>query len=144
MALLPTAETDAAQSYAMVDRAVVAHHGGFTDHHAHAVIDEDAAADTGGRVNFDAGAETSDVAQPPCKAVTALNPTPVGSAVKRQRMQTGIAENHLHRTERRRVSLKNGPHVFLNALKHLLRILFLSVLVSGKGDFREPILHLVF
>ena len=53
--------------------------------------------------------------------------------MKCQRMQAGITENHLHRTKRCRVSLENGPHVFLNALKHLLRILFfLSVLVSGK------------
>ena len=45
----------AAQGHAMVERAVVADFGGFADHHTHAVIDEEAPADLGARMDLDAG-----------------------------------------------------------------------------------------
>ena len=120
MALLSATEADAAQRHAVIDRAVVANNGRLTDHHTHAVVDEDAAADACGRMNFNAGEKAADMAHPTGKTVPSLDPAPVCGAVKRQRVQPRIAENHLPGTESGRVSLENGPHIFLDALKHCL------------------------
>ena len=108
----------------MIDRAVVADLRGFADHHAHAVVDEDAPADADRRVNFNAGAEAPDVAHPAGKAVPALNPAPVRAAVKGKRMQARITEENLQGADGGRVPLQNGPHVFLDALKHCLESFF--------------------
>ena len=61
LALVPGS---AAERDAMVERAVVADFGGFADDHAHAVIDEHAAADRGPRVDLDAGQEAAPVREP--------------------------------------------------------------------------------
>ena len=52
LALVPRS---AAQRDAVIERAIVADFGGLAHHHAHAVIDEHAAADGGAGVDFDAG-----------------------------------------------------------------------------------------
>lgn len=100
MALLSAAETDAAQRHAVIDRAVVAYDSRFPQHHPHTMVNENATADTCSRMNFNAGTKTPHVADPAGKTVPALNPTPVSGAMKCQRMQAGITENHLHRTKR--------------------------------------------
>ena len=51
----------AAQRDALVQQHVVADFGGLADHHAHAVIDEEAAADGGAGVDFDAGEKAADL-----------------------------------------------------------------------------------
>ena len=41
----------------------MAHFGGFTDHHAHAVVDEHAVADPGAGVNLNTGEGSAELAE---------------------------------------------------------------------------------
>ena len=52
----------AAEGDALVERHVVADLGGLADHHAHAVIDEEAPTDLRARMDLDAGEEAAEVA----------------------------------------------------------------------------------
>src|ERR1043165_2204865 len=53
--------TGAAEGDALVEHDVVADFGSFTDDHAHTVIDEEAAADDGAGMDFDAGEKAREV-----------------------------------------------------------------------------------
>ena len=61
MALGAAVQRGAAQGHALVDGAVVADDGGLADHHAEAVVDEDAPADGGARVDLDAGDDAREI-----------------------------------------------------------------------------------
>ena len=43
------------QGYPLIQQALITDHGGFTDHHAHAVVDEHPLADLGAGMDFDTG-----------------------------------------------------------------------------------------
>ena len=100
---------------------------GLSDEAVAAVCAQAASCGVVEAVNFNspgqvviAGEKAADMAHPTGKTVPSLDPAPVCGAVKRQRVQPRIAENHLPGTESGRVSLENGPHIFLDALKHCL------------------------
>ena len=52
---------DAAQGHPVIERDVVADLRGLADHHAHAVVDEEAAADAGAGMDLDAGQEAAEM-----------------------------------------------------------------------------------
>ena len=112
------AETGAAQRNAVVNRAVVAHFGRFSDHDAHAVVNEDAAADLGRGVNFNTGQETRRMAHHTGRYVPPLKVAPVGPAVHHQGVKPRIRKRDLELTLSGRVFFKNGFDIFLNAFKH--------------------------
>ena len=73
-------EADAAQGDALIERHVVADLGGLADHHAHAVVDEEAAADHGTGVDLDAGHEAADLRDEAAGELPAAPPEPVRRA----------------------------------------------------------------
>jgi hypothetical protein len=54
----PRLRPRATEGHPVVQQHVVTDDGGLTDHHAHAVVDEEPATDRGARVDLDAGEET--------------------------------------------------------------------------------------
>ena len=54
-------EADAAQGDTLIEGHIVADLGGLADHHAHAVIDEEAPPDPRARVDLDPGHEAADL-----------------------------------------------------------------------------------
>jgi hypothetical protein len=47
------------EGYALIEQAAIANFAGFTNHHSHAVIDENASPDSGARMYLDPGNPTS-------------------------------------------------------------------------------------
>src|SRR3546814_1500524 len=85
----------AAEGDALVEGHVVADLRGLADHHAHAVVDEEAAPDGGARMNLDAGQQARDGGNPPPDQEPAPAPEGVGQPVEDDRLETGIAKHHL-------------------------------------------------
>ena len=50
------------QGDALIEQAAVAHHGGFTDHYTHAMVNEHPTSDGGARMDLYAGQATAELA----------------------------------------------------------------------------------
>ena len=83
----------AAQGDAVVDGAVVADLGGLAKDDAHAVVDEQPAADGGAGVNLDAGLVAAPLADPPGQEKVAPLVQPVGDAVVHQDVKARVQQH---------------------------------------------------
>ena len=73
MPLRASRQRSTAERYALIERDIVTHLGGFADHHAHAVVDEYPLSDACPRVNFNAGQHPAEMRNEPAgKQPTAL------------------------------------------------------------------------
>jgi hypothetical protein len=61
----------------VIEGAVVADHRRFADHHAHAVIDEEAPADHGARMDLDPGEESRQIGDDAGEPLEIAFPQPV-------------------------------------------------------------------
>src|SRR3954451_496501 len=95
MPLGPAVKRSAAERHALVDRAAITHYGCLTDDHAHAVIDEDTAADRRARMDFDAGEPAPHLGGEAPEPAQATQPEPVRELVDVDRVEAGIAGQHL-------------------------------------------------
>ena len=79
---------------------MVSHFGGFTDHYAHAMVDEDTVADAGAGVNLDAGQATAQLAQQAGWQFQgeAGPPQAVTEAVRRDGLKPWVAEQDFQGT----------------------------------------------
>jgi hypothetical protein len=117
---LAAGEAGAAEGHALVDRHVVAHLGRFADHHARAVVDEQPAADLGGRVDLDPGEHLRDVGQHArCERHAGLVEG-VRDAVREQRLHAPHREQDLRAADaaRGRVALLGGREVLAHLARH--------------------------
>ena len=112
MSLRSLGEGRSAQRHTVVDRAVVAHFRRLADHDAHAVVDEDAAADLGARMNFNAGKEAPDVGHPAGEALPSLKQTPVRRTMDHHRMKPRIGKDDFKRAVRSRILFPDGFNKF--------------------------------
>ena len=112
MALCSLGKRRSAQRHPVVDRAVVAHFRRLADHDAHAVVDEDAAADLCARMNFNAGEEAPDVGDPAGEAFPTLKQTPVRRAMDHHRMKPRIGKDDFKRAVRSRILFPDGFNKF--------------------------------
>mmetsp|Transcript_39169 Transcript_39169/g.91926 ORF Transcript_39169/g.91926 Transcript_39169/m.91926 type:complete len:325 (-) Transcript_39169:72-1046(-) len=118
MALGALGQRGATQSHALVDGAALTDFGHLADDDAHAVVDEDPAADARPRVDLDAGQKAAPVRQPTRQPLVAMVPQPVRAAVEHQRMQAGVARQHLPGGTGCRVAFEDQGDVFAQALEH--------------------------
>ena len=72
----------AAQGHLVVNRAVVADLGGFAEHDAHAVVNEQAAPDFGAGVNFNAGKAAAPLADHAGQEKTLMTVQPMRRPMK--------------------------------------------------------------
>ena len=84
----------AAEGDPLIDRAVVADLGGFADHHADAVIDEQALADRGAGMDVDRGQHPPDMRDKAAEKIPAVPPQPISGAMEQQDLEAGIAKHH--------------------------------------------------
>ena len=91
----------------MVKRAIITHFGRFTNHNTHPVVNEDATADLGTRVNFNPRQKAPRVRKNTGSRQPTLNPTPPRHTMNHDRMETGISKNHFPTRMRGRVFLHN-------------------------------------
>jgi hypothetical protein len=108
----------AAQGHALVDGAVVADLGHLANDHAHAVVDEDAPAKGGARVDLDARQPARDVRDESPQPLQAGKPARMRPAVHHQRVQAGVAGEHLERRLGSRIAFQDAGDVFTQAGEH--------------------------
>jgi hypothetical protein len=101
----------ASQRDALVQQHVVADLGGLADHHTHAVVDHDPAADRGAGVYLDARQPAAQVRDEPGEQVEARPVQPVGDPVDPERLQPRVAEHDLGRRPRGGVTLEDRRDV---------------------------------
>ena len=102
----------------VIERHVVADHRGLADDHAHAVVNEEAAADLGAGVDLDARDHAADVGHEAAEQAEAALPEPVRHVIEQQRVEARIAEEHLDPGADRRVAAEHAADVFPNSLEH--------------------------
>ena len=101
----------------MIERHIVANFGCLTDDAAHAVIDEQAAADLRRRMYLDAGDDASRVGNHPPDEEEPGVPRRVRNPVEEKSMKTRIAEEHFETRARRRIPVHDHAHVFADPLQ---------------------------
>ena len=104
-------ERGAAQCHALVDGATVANFCRLAHHHAHRVIEKHALANLGTRVNLNTREKACDVRHKAAQPFEPVIPKPMGTAVKHQCMQAGVAGERLPCVARSWVAVKNGMYV---------------------------------
>ena len=93
-------EARTSERHAVIERAVVALLGRFTDDDAHAMVDEDATADSGAGVNFNAGQVACQLADEPRQKKTLMVVQKMRNLVRDQHMKAGIQDNDLRHIAR--------------------------------------------
>ena len=111
MALGALVQRGAAQRDAVVNGATIADHGGFANHHAHAVVDEDALANHRTGVDFNAGEPAPNVRDKTAQPLETMRPAPVRGAMPPDGVQTGVAGDDFPSAARGRIALKNALDV---------------------------------
>ena len=91
---------------------VVAHFGGLADDHAHAVVDEEAPADLGGRMDLDARGRAGGLGQRPGGELVARVPQAVRGPVGPQRVHARVEQRDLQARAGGRVPASGGGQVF--------------------------------
>ena len=107
MALLPALlarRPGAAEGHPMIERAIIADLGGFADHDAHAVIDEQAAADARPGVDLDPGQYPPDMRHEAAGQIPAVLPQPMREAIIEQSLKPGIAQHDFEPRSGRRIA----------------------------------------
>ena len=84
----------AAQCNTLIQRAAVAHLGGFPDDDTGAMINKNAVPDDGAGVDLNTGKKTSELADEPRQKETAMPVQPVCRAVPEQGVYTGIHQQY--------------------------------------------------
>src|SRR5262249_14972758 len=107
---------------AVVERAVVADLGRFTDHDAHAMIYEEPAPDSCPRMNLDSSEPARQVRNEPRKPFQPPGPQPVRRAVHDKRVKARVARKHLPARAGGRIPFKNNGYIFPEVVKHALEI----------------------
>ena len=108
----------AAQRHAVIERHVVADDGGLSDHHAHAVVDEEPAADADSGMDLDPGDHPADMGDEAAEKPEAASPEPVCHVVEEERVEARIAEEDLDPGADGRIPAEHAARVFPNALEH--------------------------
>ena len=111
---LPVLFPGTSQGDALIEGHVVSDLGGLSNHHTHAVIDEQPPADLRSWVNFNSGEKARDLRPPASPEKEAVIPEPVIDAVEPHRVQTGITEEDLGPRLRGRIALHHRGNVFTN------------------------------
>ena len=102
----------------MIDKAVIADLGGFADDYAHAVVDDEAAADLRAGVDLDAGSVAADLRDHTCKEHEIMLIAPVRAAMIEHGLHAGIQQQDLKRTFCRRVARKICIYGFKQFIEH--------------------------
>jgi len=110
LALVPGGATE---RHAVIQGAVVADFCGLPHHHPHAVVDEDAAADGGTRVNFDPGEPAADMRGETCQPFPFHAPQLVRQAVDNHGVKARVGGDDLKPRACGRITVEHDGDVFL-------------------------------
>jgi hypothetical protein len=119
LAVAVDARRHATQGDAMIKCHIVADLAGLADHHAHAVVDEEAPADLGARVDLDSREPAAQLGDSAPDQAPAARPEGMRNAIEQDRLEAGIEQRHLEAIAGRRVAGDHGIDVFAQILEHL-------------------------
>ena len=102
----------APQGDAVVNQAVVPHLGGLADDDAHAVVDDQAAADGGAGMDLDARPEPAPLGHQPGQEFQLVTVQGVGQPVVKGGVHAGVEEKNLQPAAGRRIPGLVGPQGF--------------------------------
>jgi hypothetical protein len=102
----------------VIQGALVLDDGGLADHHAHAMVNEDAAPDRRPRMNLDAGNPAREMGQRTRHPAQTGGPQPVRNPVQGKGMETRIAGQHLPGGSGGRIAFENAGDVFTQMSEH--------------------------
>ena len=105
MALFAFVKSCSAQRHALINRAVVANHGGFANDNAAAVINEYPASEDGSGVNFDSGQRAAQMRNKTAKPLPVSDPQTVRQTMYDNGVQAGVAGNDFQPAARGGVAL---------------------------------------
>ena len=115
---LALVQAGAAQRDAVIQGHILADLGRLADHHAHAVVDEQARADRRAGMDFDAGQAAHHLREPARQQFQPVHPQPVCDAVAPDGVQAGIAEQHFQQTARGRVAFEHRLDIAAKRFQH--------------------------
>src|SRR5208283_5697575 len=101
----------AAQRDAVVHRHIVADRRGLPDHHARAMIDEEAAADRRGRMDVHVGHQAREPRQHTGTEAQLDLPQTMRHTMDQHRVHAGVGEQDLRHVARGRVALAHAGHI---------------------------------
>jgi hypothetical protein len=108
----------AAQGNALIEGDVVADLGGFADDDAHAVVDEEAPADPGPRVDLDAGHPAAEIGHQARQPLPAGRPQAVGQPMQPDGVQARITGEDLECVASRRITVEYALDIFTHTFEH--------------------------
>ena len=112
------AQRRAAEGDSLINRSFVAHFGGFADHDAESVINEYPPANGRARVNFYPGEYPRKIRSETSDPLEAMRPAPMRDAVQHDRMQSGIAGQHLPCRTGGGIALHDIGNIFPQSAEH--------------------------
>ena len=92
--------------------------GGLADDDAHAVVDDETAADLRAGVDLDAGAAAAALGDEPREEKQLVIIAPVGQAVTSHRADAGVEQQNFQRAARRGIARLVGGDQFFHIFKH--------------------------
>jgi hypothetical protein len=101
----------------LIDRHVPSDDRRFPDDNPHAVVDEQAGADRGARMDFNPGKEADGMRDDPPRKLQMPLPEPMAEAIAPHGMKSRIAEEDLDRPAGRRIAVQDGPDIFAEGSK---------------------------
>ncbi len=111
---LPLLFAGSAERHTLVERDILADDRGLSDHHTHAMIDEQTPPHLRSRMDFNAGEPARHLRQPARQQKEIVVPQPVVHAIEPHRVQTGVAEINLQPRLGRRIALQHGGNILAN------------------------------
>ncbi len=118
MPLRATRERGAAKRHALIDRAVIANFRRFTNHHAHAVIDEYTPPERRAGMDLDAGQETRELRDKPSEPAPARSPARMCDPVQHNGVKARITRHHCPSAAGGWIALADGSDVFAESVEH--------------------------
>ena len=103
----------------MVERHIVAHNRRLTNHHSHAVIDEEATADGRAGMDLDPRAVAGQLREAACQQTISVPPQPVIQVMRPHCVESRVVEQHGEPAGGRGVTLQYGLNVFSNRSQHV-------------------------
>src|SRR5579863_7362938 len=107
----------AAQSDSLVEGDVVADYGGLANYGAHAVVDEETAAEFRAGMNLDAGEQARDLRDVARRKAHAVAPEPMTEVMSPHGVQTRIEQQYFEIGTRCRIRLENGGDIFAHGME---------------------------
>jgi hypothetical protein len=102
----------AAEGCSLIEENIISDFGCFPDNHSSTVVNKETAADSGARMDFNAGKETAEEGKHTGRQPAAVAPQKAGYPVQPEGMHARIAADNFNDTPGGRVPANNCPNIF--------------------------------